>query len=174
VRRSVANHLNDIAKDHPDRVAAWVEEHLPGASPQREALLRHASRGLIKAGHPRTLRAWGLGTPLRGSVRFDLTPKRAAVGGELRLHVDLQSSARGSQALVIDYVLYRVLADGRLSPKVFKGWVIDLAAHEQRALTKRHSLREVTTRRHYPGRHRIELRINGKACGTAEFMLSLR
>jgi hypothetical protein len=52
--------------------------------------------------------------------------------------------------------------------------VIDLAAHEQRALTKRHSLREVTTRRHYPGRHRIELRINGKACGAAEFVLSLR
>jgi 3-methyladenine DNA glycosylase AlkC len=174
VRRSVANHLNDIAKDHPDRVAAWVEEHLPGASPQRVSLLRHASRSLIKAGHPRTLRAWGLGAPMRGEVRFVLAPQRAAIGDELSLHVVLQSSARRSQALVIDYALYRVLADGSLSPKVFKGWTIDLAPHEQRSLTKRHSLREVTTRRLYPGRHRIELRINGAACGSAEFLLRLR
>src|SRR3989440_255744 len=39
VRRSVANHLNDIAKDHPHVVAEWVERHLPGATPARRALL---------------------------------------------------------------------------------------------------------------------------------------
>lgn len=174
VRRSVANHLNDIAKDHPDRVAAWVEQYLPAASPQRVALLRHASRSLIKAGHPRTLHAWGLGTPLRGEVRFELTPRHVAVGDALELRVHLRSSARRSQALAIDYALYRVLADGSLSPKVFKGWTIDLAPREERSLARRHSMREVTTRRHYPGRHRIELRINGQACGAAEFELRHR
>lgn len=171
VRRSVANHLNDIAKDHPDRVAAWIEQYLPQASPQRVSLLRHASRSLIKAGHARTLRAWGLGTPLRGAVRLDLTPRRAAIGEAIVLHVDLQSSARRGQALVIDYALHRVLADGSLSPKVFKGWTIELAPLEQRTLARRHALREVTTRRLYPGRHRVELRINGKACGAADFEL---
>src|SRR5439155_5352418 len=61
VRRSVANHLNDIAKDHPALVAEWIETHLPGASAQRRALLRHASRTLIKRGDARILKAWGLG-----------------------------------------------------------------------------------------------------------------
>ena len=60
VRRSVANHLNDIAKDHPDLVARWVGEHRAGASAERAALLRHASRTLIKKGHPEVLAAWGL------------------------------------------------------------------------------------------------------------------
>src|SRR5687768_3842006 len=32
VRRSVANHLNDIAKDHPALVADWLDAHLPAAS----------------------------------------------------------------------------------------------------------------------------------------------
>jgi len=54
VRRSVANHLNDVAKDHPERVALWVQTHLDSASPERKALLRHASRSLIKQGHAPT------------------------------------------------------------------------------------------------------------------------
>ena len=59
VRRSVANHLNDIAKDHLALVARWVEEHLPDAPSPPRALLRHASRTLIKAGDARVLTAWG-------------------------------------------------------------------------------------------------------------------
>jgi 3-methyladenine DNA glycosylase AlkC len=60
VRRSVANHLNDIAKDHPQLIVHWLQEHLPGAPPARRALLKHASRTLIKQGHPAG--AEGLGT----------------------------------------------------------------------------------------------------------------
>ena len=59
VRRSVANHLNDIAKDHLALVARWVEEHLPDAPSPPRALLRHASRTLIKAGDAHVLTAWG-------------------------------------------------------------------------------------------------------------------
>ena len=54
-RRSVANHLNDIAKDHPALVVDWVERHLSGATPERRALLKHASRTLIKQGDARML-----------------------------------------------------------------------------------------------------------------------
>ena len=70
VRRSVANHLNDIAKDHPDQVAQWVTRHLQGASAHRRALLRHASRSLVKQGHPPTLAAWGLGSGFQGQAAF--------------------------------------------------------------------------------------------------------
>lgn len=173
VRRSVANHLNDIAKDHPELVAGWVEAHLPGASAQRIALLRHASRSLIKRGHPRTLQAWGHGQALRGDVDFSLGPKRATVGDNLTLQLTLRSRSRRAQSLAIDYAWFRRLADGSLAPKVFKGWKIELAAGETRTLVKRHSLRAVTTRRDYAGRHHLELRINGRACATAPFTLRL-
>ena len=171
VRRSVANHLNDIAKDHPDLVAAWVREHLVSAPPTRVALLRHASRTLIKAGHPATLEAWGLGQSLRAKVTLALSARSVPIGGVLGLAVRLVSTAPAPQPLVIDYAVHHVRANGERTPKVFKGWKLTLAPGEKRALAKQHSLRPVTTRRLYPGTHRIDLLINGQLVARREFEL---
>jgi 3-methyladenine DNA glycosylase AlkC len=173
VRRSVANHLNDIAKDHPAIVAAWLEEHLPGAPAERQALLRHASRTLIKAGDARVLRAWGLGRRFAGSAQLVLTPKRIALGESLRLVATLDSTSRRKQKLVIDYAVHHVKADGSTSPKVFKGWTLELGAGETRRIEKTHPVRPITTRRYHPGRHEVDLRINGEAVARAIFDLRL-
>ena len=171
VRRSVANHLNDIAKDHADLVAGWVHEHRRGASAQRTALLRHASRSLIKQGHPPTLVAWGLQPGLRGTATLTLSAPHAAVGDGVDLAVALTSTARTAQDLVVDYVVHHVRANGGTSPKVFKGWKLTLAPGETRPLAKRHSLRPVTTRTLYPGTHRVEVLVNGAAVAAASFEL---
>ncbi len=171
VRRSVANHLNDIARDHPDLVADWLARHLPGATPQRQALLKHASRTLIKQGDPAVLRAWGLGAPFTGEATLPVTPKRIAVGDDLTITLALRSTAAKSQRLVVDYTVHHVKADGATSPKVFKGWTLELAARESRSLTRRHSFKLITTRRYYPGEHTVELRINGRHHGAATFHL---
>jgi 3-methyladenine DNA glycosylase AlkC len=171
VRRSVANHLNDIAKDHPGLVADWLDRHLPDAGPERLALLRHASRTLIKRGDARVLAAWGLDRPFRGQAALALAPTRVAIGEALTLTLDLQATARRPQKLVIDYAVHHLKADGRLSPKVFKGWTISLAPGGSRTLVKRHSLREVTTRRYHPGPHALDVRINGRVVAHAPFVL---
>jgi len=171
VRRSVANHLNDIAKDHPQVIVQWLAEHLPAAPPPRRALLKHACRTLIKQGHPQVLEAWGLGAPLRGEVTLALSPKKLAVGESLQLALQLRSSAARTQTLVIDYAVHHVKANGQSTPKVFKGWTLQLAAHESLSLQKRHSMRAVTTRRYHPGRHEVDLRINGKVLARAFFQL---
>ncbi len=171
VRRSVANHLNDIAKDHPALVVDWVERHLPGATPQRRALLRHASRTLVKRGHPGMLAAWGHGAALRGTAALAVAPKRVKVGGSLALTATLVSSAATPQRLVVDYAVHHVKADGSTSPKVFKGWSVELAPHETRVLQKRHSMRPVTTRRYFAGAHRVSLHVNGQPVAEAVFQL---
>ncbi len=171
VRRSVANHLNDIAKDHADLVAGWVHEHRRGASAQRTALLRHASRSLIKQGHTPTLAAWGLRPGLQGSAGLVLSAPHAAVGDGITLAVTLTSTARAPQDLVVDYVVHHVRANGGTSPKVFKGWKLTLAPGETRPLARRHSLRPVTTRTLYPGTHRVEVLVNGAAVAAASFEL---
>ena len=171
VRRSVANHLNDIAKDHPARVAQWIEAHLPGASAERRALLRHASRTLIKRGDVRVLKAWGLGRALAGEVALRVTPKRVRVGDSIALEVDLTSTARRAQKLAIDYAVHHVKANGSLSPKVFKGWMLELAAGETRSLVKRHSMKPITTRSYHAGRHEVDVRINGQIRAQAFFDL---
>jgi 3-methyladenine DNA glycosylase AlkC len=129
VRRSVANHLNDIAKDHPELVAQWVHDHRLGASAQRTALLRHASRTLIKQGHAPTLAAWGLGQPLRGQAEPGARPcAGVAIGDTLAPARDAASASEHPQTLVVDYVVHHVRANGSASPKVFKGWNLMLPA----------------------------------------------
>jgi len=171
VRRSVANHLNDIAKDHPAVVAEWLERHLPGAPPPRRALLKHASRTLIKRGDVRVLKAWGLGGALRGDASLVIAPRRATIGGEVMLTATVRSTAKRPQQLVVDYRVHQQKANGGTSPKVWKGWTLTLAAGERRVLQKRHSLRPVTTRRDRPGRHDVDLLVNGRLAARSLFEL---
>jgi len=67
--------------------------------------------------------------------------------------------------------VHHVKASGATTPKVFKGWTLQLGAHQQLTLHKRHSMRAVTTRRYHPGRHELDLRINGKVLARAFFQL---
>ena len=171
VRRSVANHLNDIAKDHPALVADWLRRHLPGASDARRALLRHASRTLIKQGHPDVLGLWGLGRPFKGTATLRVSPARLKLGGALRIELDLQSTHGRAQTLEVDYRVHHVRADGSTSPKVFKGWRLELPERGSRSLVKSHAVRPISTRRYYGGRHRIEVQVNGRVVAQAAFLL---
>ena len=173
VRRSVANHLNDIAKDHPQRIAQWLREHLPEAPAPRRALLRHASRTLIKAGDAQVLKAWGLGGSFKGSATLTVAPAHVALGGDVTITLQLQSSAKQSQRLVIDYAVHHVKAHGGTSPKVFKGWQIELPPGGGITLGKRHSMRLITTRRYHAGRHGLAVQINGRVVTEGSFMLRL-
>jgi 3-methyladenine DNA glycosylase AlkC len=182
VRRSVANHLNDIAKDHPEVLHAWLREHLPKATSAslspleatRRATLRHACRGLIKAGDAKVMAAWGVGAPWAGSVALRLSPRRVQLGQVFELRLQLQSTeAKKAQALEIDYVLRSPNATGAWSSKTFKGWRVSVPARGAVELVKRHPMRHVTTRTLRAGRHEVEVRINGTACAQAEFALQM-
>ena len=173
VRRSVANHLNDIAKDHPALLAEWLERQLVDASAKRRSLLKHASRTLIKKGDLRVLKAWGLGQRFKGSVELKLAPRKLAVGDTLTITASLQSTSARRQKLVIDYAVHHMKASGVTTPKVFKGWVLELAPHETRVLSKSHSLRPITTRRYHPGRHAVDIRVNGEPLAERDFVLRI-
>lgn len=171
VRRSVANHLNDIAKDHPEYVADWLERFLPGAPPERAALLRHASRTLIKAGHPRVLTLWGAGQAFAGSASLSVDPERLSLGEEVTLTLSLRSQAAAPQKLVIDYAVHHPGARGVRPPKVYKGWKVTLGAGQSTTLQRRHPMRKVTTRTYYAGRHAVDIRINGQLVASSAFEL---
>ncbi len=173
VRRSVANHLNDIAKDHPQLVIDWVQRHLPSASAERRALLSHASRTLIKQGHAGMLTLWGAGSAFEGRCTLTVAPKSIHVGDSVQLEVSLQSTSSATQALLIDYRVHHVKANGSTSAKVFKGWKLTLAGGESRTLAKQHSFKPVTTRRYHGGPHALEVSINGSVAAAASVKLSL-
>ncbi len=171
VRKSVANHLNDIAKDHPevalDLVSTWDRSVLHTAW-----IIRHALRTLIKRGHPRALSLIGAGTAAKlDVVRFQSSPRKLILGDTLTLTTTLTSRAAKSQRLVVDYVLHYARA-GKVSAKVFKWKTLDLLPRETLTLTKRQVIRDFSTRRHHAGRHKIELQINGRRLAEAAFTLS--
>ncbi len=61
VRRSVANNLNDIAKDNPE-IAIALFNKWKGISPEVDKLLKHGSRTLLKQGHTEILALFGTGS----------------------------------------------------------------------------------------------------------------
>lgn len=172
VRRSVANHLNDIGKDHPHVLLSVAGEWFKGAPPPRAALLRHALRSLVKAGHPQALALLGHGGTSALQVKSGATvPPRPAIGHSVRLQAELHNPSATSASALADWRVHYIKADGRSSAKVFKGNTVTLAPGESLTLEKTLSLRQMSTRTHYPGAHKVEIALNGQAHAVAAFDL---
>ncbi|MCC6790279.1 MAG: DNA alkylation repair protein, partial [Thermomicrobiales bacterium] len=162
VRRSVANSLNDIAKDHPDRAVDVAARWAIDASPERKELIRHALRGLIKAGHPGALSVVGARHGADAEVTSaSLEPAEFPIGGDLRIAFTVRNAGTAREHVVIDYRVHFVKANGGTSAKVFKLATFDLEPNETRRLSRKLSLRQRTTRTHYPGIHRVDVLVNG-------------
>lgn len=174
VRKSVANHLNDITKDHP----AWVLERIEGWDLENKHtawIAKRALRTLIKKGDRRALTVIGAGA--RAQVRLDafaVAPRRIRLGEELTLSCRLTSTARQSQKLVIDYTIHYVKQSGAASGKVFKWKEVTLAPGETVELIRRQRIQDFTTRKHHAGKHAVDLMANGERLAEGEFDLALR
>jgi len=172
VRRSVANHLNDIARNHPDRVAEiatdWSAD--PDTDPQ---MVRHALRGLVKKGHPGAMAALGFTTTADVEVDgFTVTPAEVSLGESIELTTRLTSAAAEPQRLIVDFVIHHINANDATSPKVFKWTTIDLAPGESVTLTKRRRIATASTRRYHAGRHPVDLQIAGRRLADTSFTLT--
>jgi len=171
VRRSVANNLNDIAKDHPDKVAAITKKWLMGATIERERMLRHACRTLIKQGHKKTLSALGYENPKISLNSFDILTPVVQYGDALKFKIAIQSTATTDQNLIVDFIIHHQKANGKTSPKVFKWKTLNLKAGAEHNAEKKHAIKPITTRVYYPGTHRVEIMINGESQGITAFEL---
>jgi len=115
-----------------------------------------------------TLRAWGLNPGLQGQATLTLASDAVRVGESVGLRVGLHSQGRQAQTLEVDYA---VVPEGGRGGKTFKGWRLDLAPGEVAMREKQHPMREVSTRRLYPGPHRVDLLVNGAVLASATFVL---
>jgi 3-methyladenine DNA glycosylase AlkC len=172
VRRSVANHLNDITKDHPE----WVLEKLEAWGSKHEAtrwIARHACRTLIKQGHARALRLFGFSQQAEIQAHLKITPKKLHLGDRLHLEVTLQSTRDEPQSVAVDYIIHYVKQSGAAFQKVFKWKEAILPGLSRITLQKSQVIRDFTTRKHYPGHHIVELQVNGDRVAKAGFDLRL-
>lgn len=173
VRRSVANHLGDIAKDHPDLAVGTARTWLQGAPAPRETLVRHGLRFLIKRGDAAALAALGVGHAVALDVRAArVLPARARIGDKVRIEVELHNPTPQPQRVLADLKVHYVKAHGGTAPKVFKLQTLDIAPGATVAVGKTLSLQQMTTRIHYPGAHQVELVLNGRPQPLGQFQLS--
>jgi 3-methyladenine DNA glycosylase AlkC len=172
VRRSVANNLNDLAKVHPELAVAVCRRWSATPSPERRWLVKHALRSLVKRGHPGALQTLGVGAVPQVMVTLtELAPRSVKLGGRLRFRFELASTAAATQELLIDYAVHFVKANGSARPKVFKLRRLQLAPASNVELGGLVSFESLTTRRPYPGRHHIDVLVNGVAHPLAEFQV---
>jgi 3-methyladenine DNA glycosylase AlkC len=173
VRRSVSNHLNDIAKDHPKLVIETCRRWWQNGSPERRWIVQRALRTLVKDGDPGALAVLGYSPPQVALADFSIAPNPLKLGDSLQLNFTLQSTAVAEQNLVIDFVIHFVKANGQTSGKVFKLKTAVLAPNQSLTVTKSHGIRPITTRTYYPGTHRVEIQVNGQIVGERSFELVL-
>lgn len=173
VRRSVANHLNDVTKTHPELVVetlgAWMGE------PETDRrMVAHALRTLVKRGEPTALAVLGFTTEPQVAVdRFAVAPATVEMGAHITLAADLRSLAAEPQRLVVDFVVHHVNASGATSPKVFKWTTVDLGPGEHRSLTKRRLIQQASTRTYRAGTHVVELQVGGRIVASTAFDVHL-
>ena len=162
VRRSVANNLNDIAKDHPELVVRTAELWWNGDE-NRRRLVRHGLRTLIKQGDPGALAVLGYGTdsPTR-IASVAVTPEVVSIGESVRITVELSNPSDEPGNALVDIIVHFVKANGSSSPKVFKGGERSLQPGDRAVVSKLISVAQFSTRTHYPGTHRVEIQVNGR------------
>lgn len=169
VRKSVANHLNDITKDHPD----WVLDLIEGWSLENRHtawIARHALRSLIKQGNARALAIIGAG----GKPEVELSavkvePPVIGLGEKITLSFAIKSTVADSQRLVIDYAIDYVKANGSTSAKVFKLKALTLPGNASEVISRGQHIKELTTRKHYAGRHAVHIMVNGERLASTAF-----
>lgn len=177
VRKSVANHLNDISKNHPELLVktlkTWVKEAPQEHKSKIDWIKKQALRTLIKKGHIGALSLMGVTGEAKVNLKnLKLNQKNYKVGDTLAFDFSLESTSNKSQDLIVDYLINFVKVNGTRSAKVFKLKAMTLKAGEKVVLKKNHSLKKITTMRFFKGEHEVQIQINGKVIKKASWMFN--
>jgi 3-methyladenine DNA glycosylase AlkC len=173
VRRSVANHLNDLSRQSPELVVEVAGRWLDSPDENTAWVVRHALRTLVKKAHPGALGLLGF-APVSVSVGEPVLVSSAiTLPGDLGFSFTLTNNGETTERMAVDYVVHFMKSNGRQAEKVFKLTATTLAPGETVTLSKRHALRQMTTRVHYAGVHSLELQVNGQRHTRTDFELAL-
>jgi len=171
VRKSVANHLNDVTKTHPawvlERAALWGVEDA-----NTRWIVRHALRTLLKQGNQQALSMLGAETATGIVVgKFEVTPGQINLGDSVILACQLSSTSPEPQKLLIHHRIRYVRQNQSTTAKVFKLKEVTLEPGQHIAFERRQQIRDFTTRTHYAGHHQVELIVNGQLVAQSFFDL---
>jgi len=169
VRKSVANNLNDISKDHPKLVLAIARSWL-GLGKDTDWLVKHACRSLLKQGSPDALTLFDF-TPAEHIQieNFEVSP--CVQWGENVTFSALLYSNQPLGKLRLEFAVGFKKANGKTSTKVFKISESDVK-ERRKVIRKSFSFKSISTRKYYAGKHDLKLIINGQPVAHKQFLLN--
>lgn len=169
VRRSVANNLNDIAKDHPEKVKLLCKKWYR-KTPETSKLVKHALRTLLKKGDREALDIIGIGSAKGVKVNEINCDSQVQIGHDFHFELDLQN-APTEQMLRIEYAIHYVKSNGSKSKKVFHWSLNEWKSQQRKTIKKKQSFKNMTTRIHYTGEHLLEIIVNGETVQEKAFFV---
>jgi 3-methyladenine DNA glycosylase AlkC len=170
VRRSVANNLNDISKDHPD-VVLEIAKRWKGISKETDKIIKHGCRTLLKAGHNLILNHYALSGKKMEVAHFKILKRRVRIGEKINFSFVVTNKDVKQQLARIEYAIYYRKANGTLSKKVFKISERNLQPSETIQISRMQGFKLITTRTYYSGKHEVAIIINGEEKASGEFTL---
>jgi 3-methyladenine DNA glycosylase AlkC len=172
VRKSVANHLNDHSKDNVDYmlqlVKSWDHQNKHTAW-----IVKHAIRSLIKKGNKDALMIFGFGGDAKVNV-INLTIDKTSLqlGEYLQFAFEVVSEDAQAQKLVIDYGIHYAKSSGNQTRKVFKLKEVTMQPGDRISISKKQLFQDLTTRKHYSGKHILDILVNGETLASEVFDLT--
>jgi 3-methyladenine DNA glycosylase AlkC len=171
VRRSVANNLNDIAKDHPDLVLKIISRWRSD-DPNTQWIIKHGCRTLLKKGNSHVLQFHGFNPASRSSIaKLNLSKPKIKIGDELKFDFAFINKEKKVTSFRLEYAIDYLTLSGKISRKIFKITENKFDPGKIIAIQRRQSFRNFTTRKHYKGKHQLTILANGKKLATKEFLV---
>ena len=170
VRRSVANNLNDIAKDNPDTVIKFAQQYI-GKSTQSDRTIKHACRTLLKRASPEALALFGYDSADIELVEFKVLTEKVTMGEHAEFSFSIKNNSEKTKKIRLEYGLYFMKKNGQLTKKVFKISERSLAANELHQVQRKQSFKPISTRAYHAGVHQVSIILNGKEFEAKDFEL---
>ncbi|MFV1884366.1 MAG: DNA alkylation repair protein [Balneola sp.] len=171
VRRSVANNLNDISKDHPELVIEIAKRWI-GHSEHTNKLVKHACRTLLKQGNQEILQLFGYGSTSDVELSdFRVQTPKVNIGENLEFTFHLKNKSDSPTKIRLEYGIYFLRANGSHSKKVFKISEKEYDGNSSTQVDRSQTFRPITTRVYYTGLHKLSVIVNGIESQLLEFEL---
>lgn len=172
VRRSVANNLNDIAKDNPGIVIA-IAKKWKGLGKETDAIIKHGCRTLLKQGNSAALKHFGLSNNSKLEVtNLKIFTPIVKIGSYLEFSCEVKNGTNKTQTIRLEYAVYFLRQNGQLSKKVFKLSERIFEPMQAANIKRKQSFKLITTRNFYTGWHKLSIIINGQEKILADFQLA--
>ena len=161
VRKSVANNLNDISKDHPELVVS-IAKKWKDHTKNTDWIIKHACRTLLKQGNAEVMQLHGFGSSKKIKLQnFEILTPHVNIGDYLAFRFLLQNLENKPKKIRLEYAIYYQKANGTLSKKVFMISEKEYPAQSETTILRKQSFKLISTRKFHPGLHQIGIIING-------------